>query len=342
MHRHHINPIINNNNNSSEIEEYLDKSLEIHKNTNSMGEDLYDNSHKGLIDIYKKLSLNNKEKDLLTKFYIGKEFSECSIGWSSNMFNSQQKCLSDNDIMNIAVSEDININNIDPNTLRDVLKQELNCKTESCLIKNRVDDFSHRFKPKQIGAKTKGLVDNHYCEAFLNQLETNYPFKSMKVVCSDFYPPDEYVDNLGFTDHDDSIRYLGGIYNTGTVRQGGKHWISAFIELDHSKKSISIEYFNSSGRPHPFLKNYLMRIAERYNEKYDNVYSIKFIDIGNSELQKNDTYCGFYSCLYILFRLFGIPAKYLNYPYIWNDEVLKDVIPKLSNKLEPEGGYYKK
>lgn len=312
------------------IDEYLMESMTAHKNTVSHGEDGGDSS--GLDSIYTKISLNPVEKNLLSKLYIGKEFSECALGWSTDMFNSDQRCLDDESIKKLAEEEGVQGNSVDE--LYHNLKSSMGCDTDSCIVKDRMKSYKHLFKPDQVGKETADLVCNVYAETFLNQLEKNYPFKTMKVVCSDFMPADRYVDDMLFTEHDDSIEYLGGIYNTGTVANGGKHWIAAFIKLDHVERTIDIEYFNSSGRPHKFLKDYLDRVAEKYNEKYSNTYKITFTDIGNGSLQKNNTYCGFYSCFYILFRLFGIPAKYLNYPYIWNDVVLTDGIPKLSNKIE--------
>lgn len=99
---------------------------------------------------------------------------------------------------------------------------------------------------------------------------------------------------------------FGVVLNTDVSTGRGKHWFCIYGEL--SPEKVTIEFFNSSGRP-PMdpVREWIEKTAIKLRKDGIEVDEVRAVD---KQLQKSNTECGMWSLMYILLRLKGKPSSW--------------------------------
>ena len=236
-----------------------------------------------------------------------------------------------------------------PHELLEVVKEELNCKSESCVISS--SEFSNfvsehnimtpqflkqalitEFKPK--GHRNSGAwLDNFNIDESLaiwarEDFQDFYPF-SMNMIDFEVYGGSlvrvDLQDILNGKvpvaqgpGHEPIIRpckRMGCVLNTDVHTGTGKHWICIFIDCSSKDNMWTVEYFNSSGNfPDPSVVRYLYHAKKRlldYQEKNGLTIGVEVIEsVAINQIQKSNSECGLYCLFYIRSRLEGKTYDY--------------------------------
>jgi hypothetical protein len=144
----------------------------------------------------------------------------------------------------------------------DTMKQLLNCKSESCILKRKdfvefaginnlrqiLDEY---FKPE--GPSTKfGLLSNFNIDNVLEQLGKKFEHRKFLHIPFQMRDFERVGTRLATVDlaeefKNGGYKTFGVVFNTDWSTGRGLHWFCAFGE--HYGDRIVLEYFNSSGRP---------------------------------------------------------------------------------------------
>jgi hypothetical protein len=181
------------------------------------------------------------------------------------------------------------------------------------LLPNKEDIYQYFFKPsmpKGNNGKYKNVwLSNYDIENVMKQYEGIFPhFKFLGPFPIDymkygFYKLDNnLINNL----LKKGITQIGIIFNTGTLKSGGKHWVTLFLNFKNKdyKNSYTIEYFDSVGNPPAKeINNFLNEIKKTFCNQNDCIPL--HLHIKQLEHQRGNSECGVYALYFIVERLKG-------------------------------------
>jgi len=242
-----------------------------------------------------------------------------------------------------------NIN--DPKEVVKLVKEKLNCPSESCILTNPQfkkivgnvqvirDELEMNFKPPGPANNIKELFNNFNIDDVLDQLEKANPgFLHIPFQMRDFAKVsienrnllagirnDSDDTNLATIDlakkylHD-KMTHFGVVINTDISSGPGVHWFSIFG--DFRQEPFTIEYFNSSGNLplieiSEWMKSARIKLEQQLSKK------IKEVIVSRIEMQHDDYSCGPYSVYYIYSRIKGIPYEYFSKNRVGDEEMYK-------------------
>jgi hypothetical protein len=231
-------------------------------------------------------------------------------------------CYTDTVLMKIKNSynknhQDNKIKTKKPKNIWKELKERLNtCPTEDCWLKELNENETTLkkeinemfFAPKQPSEWKKNPTEwlsNYDILEILKQYEETYKnFKFIGPTPIDFDTKVEHncvwedLCSFKLNDYmDKKINKIGVIFNLDKHNEPGSHWVSLFVDIEHS----FIFYFNSAGEicP-PEIKNLVNKITEQGFQK-----NFKFYENYPTEHQYGNTECGMYSLFFIITMLTG-------------------------------------
>ena len=215
----------------------------------------------------------------------------------------------------------------------DAMKEELNCKTEKCVltnpkfvkpeIKQIIQESISRLKPKG-PANTTALLNNTNIDGILKRLTRKFKkFYHMGFQMIDFAGEKDSKGNwknvgrtvltpteLGTIDMvkdviEKGYESFGVVLNTDVRTGGGIHWFSLYAQFNVDP--ITLEYFNSSGnKPVRQIQEWLAKTEDAIRASGRKVSVIALSGVVHQK--DSDTECGLYSLYYIWNRLKGVPA----------------------------------
>jgi len=254
---------------------------------------------------------------------VDKEPCDCApaVSLTNDSFNV---CSSDKTIEKIAKIVKVNPKNKEQ--VIEKAKDLTKCSSEICVLEsNKIKPvIGHETVDKEIFERFKGegprdttdLLSNFHIDHYLSQLKDAYPrFYHMPFQMIDFeltQSPLSKIDWKQFSHNHDSF---GVIINTDTSRGRGIHWFS--IYFDFKKSPMTLEYFNSSGRPP------MPSIVRLLNKAKFSIGNAKIKCVSKFQHQTDDHSCGPYAIYYIHSRLTGIPYKYFKHNKITDDKMVK-------------------
>ena len=112
---------------------------------------------------------------------------------------------------------------------------------------------------------------------------------------------------------------FGCVLNTDYSTGGGIHWYALYGQKE-ADNSISLEYFNSSGKEPLAETQAWLNKTKHYLEKKLGVKVIVKYSTG-IQFQQDEHSCGVYSCLYIYMRLAGVKMTDITSSH-FNDELM--------------------
>lgn len=177
---------------------------------------------------------------------------------------------------------------------RQIISKLNRCRTKECKTVKQNIDLTNVIKPKY---KAPGVwLTTGDINDVLHQYEKKYPnFEFLGALPSDFYriKPSSTAKHLRDISHK---RYIAAIFNHGTSKSKGSHWVAFFIDIQND----SIEYFDSNGHsPTSTIYKSIRFIIDNLNLSH---LSLKFNKI---RYQRGNSECGVFSIFYILSRLLG-------------------------------------
>jgi len=192
------------------------------------------------------------------------------------------------------------------------------------------------FKPPRPMGKNKRTPN-----AWLSNFDISHVLAQYEVIFPDFvflgpYPIDfaEHFSLYGFSPETittvlkKKFKRIAIVFNTGTLKSGGKHWISLFLDFRNPEKA-TIEYFDSVGYAPPRVINNLINTIK---ESVCHANSLKCYNIleytKQLDHQKGSTECGVYSLYFITERLKG-----RSYADIQANEMPDNVMFEFRNKF---------
>ena len=104
---------------------------------------------------------------------------------------------------------------------------------------------------------------------------------------------------------EDKITKIGVIFNLDKHNEGGSHWVSLFIDLEHS----FIFYFDSAGSKIPTEINNLAKRLIEQGKELDEPIRFTFHENHPFEHQFSNTECGMYALFFIITMLTGKMEK---------------------------------
>ncbi len=314
-----------------------------HQNQQNTDTPVFENVVVEIVDKADKTSLSELRKDPVIEQAIVMTYgntSECS-------FSSMNKdvCMPRQDIENI-YNMTMKRHNKPTNSGKTVnemleeLKTINNCPNESCVVNKSFQDdsakaskiFKEYFKPIGPANSTKWL-SNYDIDDVLTQIGkspglTSRHYYHIKFQMIDFAKTKSELANFDIMEKiAQGYRTFGAVINTDYSTGQGKHWFAIFMEYDEKNKSLSLEYFNSSG------SSMMKEIADLFIDIQTKILlhkdksqyikgNIIYVKYNQFVLQKNSHACGVYSIAYIVLRLCGVSHEKFKYPAIINDELM--------------------
>ena len=175
-------------------------------------------------------------------------------------------------------------------------------------VQEEIEEFT--FKPERPFNKKQGYkgvwLSNEDIEKVMQQYERIYPdFKFLGPFPIDY---EEYKSHYKFSPNT-PVKYLSGgknydrigmIFNTGTLRSGGQHWVAMFIDL--TVNPYSIEFFDSAGNPpQNAIKKVITEVKDWCQDKCKNTNEY----VKQLRHQRGNSECGVYCLWFITERLKG-------------------------------------
>lgn len=210
--------------------------------------------------------------------------------------------------------------NAPPTKVVQVMKDLLNCNSESCVLKrkdfvdfakiNVEEIFSQFFKPE--GPATHfGLLSNFNIDDVLDQMEERFKerkFLHIPFQMRDFEKVGTELANVDLADKFRSgYKTFGVVLNTDWSSGRGIHWFCIFGE--HHGNKIVLEYFNSSGKePLAEVQAWLQK-TKHYLQKTLSL-PVEIYYTTGIKFQDDDHSCGVYCVAFIWCRLEGIPPQW--------------------------------
>ena len=262
--------------------------------------------------------------------------NECSLDIDDKI------CFSDNVIQAYSnkLEKDgflIDKDNSDKEAVVDKMLEITGCNTQICILESNktkpilpeylVDKEYDRFKVEGPANTTEWLSDSNI-EKILIQLARKYKHF--------YYFPYQMIDFALFDTKFAKANYpklisagytqFGVVINTdrwSRENSTGLHWFVIVIDAKTDKKTITIEYFNSSGNPPQ--KEILIWFTKTkiHIENVMKDRKVEFTQITNRQIQFDDHSCGVYCLFYIYSRLKGIlHSKFANKSNNVNDNIV--------------------
>lgn len=245
--------------------------------------------------------------------------SECSLNRYDNKGEPMPVCMSGESLALIA--GDLKVTASKPIEILNQLKQETNCDTEKCVIK----DAGHKLGQQKVsqellvnfkheGPTDDKLLSNYNIDGILKQYSTWFPnfiplnFNMRNY--ADYRFRDGYVEEspdtlatVGVSDWIKQKTKLGCVINTDVYQGEGKHWMALFV--DTTTTPCTVEFFNSSGNAP--LSEYIRWLEKTKLQLEDLGKPSKICVVSRIQHQNSRSECGVYSLFYIYARLKGVP-----------------------------------
>ena len=214
----------------------------------------------------------------------------------------------------------------------EVLKDKLDCDTETCVIKSLADNYDKYLSKdkvqdallkyyKPVGpANDFGLLSNFNIDDVLSQYAQKYKnFLHVKFQMRDFEERGTDLSRLDLAKKiAEGFKTFGVVLNTDYSTGRGIHWFCIFG--DFREKDIKLEYFNSSGRePLPEVQKWLKNTEHRLRR--DTKRNVEVIYTANRPLQDDNHSCGVWCLAYIWLRLEDVPTSWFS-PKNINDSIM--------------------
>ena len=212
------------------------------------------------------------------------------------------------------------------------------CETESCVVNKTFSEDSTKateifktfFKPLGPSMSTQWLsnfnIDDVMDQIAKNPIIKDRCYKHIHFHMIDFANKETELANFDIIEKiKQGYKTFGCVLNTDTYSGRGQHWFALFMELNN--KTLSLEYFNSSGSHMPNevaqLFNKIQKQILLNKEKSEFINGpIVVVKSNNFKYQHDSHSCGIYSIAYIWLRLCNIPAEKFKYPAILNDSLM--------------------
>ena len=196
------------------------------------------------------------------------------------------------------------------------MKDLLNCKSESCIIKHpnfiefaklsNIEDVLNKFFRPDGPATHFGLLSNFNIDDVLDQLVKRFPerkFLHIPYQMRDFEKVGTRLATVDLAEEFKTHDTFGCVLNTDYSTGRGIHWFCIFGEKYRDK--IVLEYFNSSGKePLPEIQAYLHKNKHYLEKSMKLPVEIKYNT--GVQYQRDEHSCGVYSVMYIYSRLSGV------------------------------------
>lgn len=213
--------------------------------------------------------------------------------------------------------------NGDPVKTVTTMKELLNCRSESCILKRKdfvafakvanFEDILDRFFKPDGPSHNFNLLSNFNIDDVLDQFETRFASRSFLHIpfqMRDFEKVGTQLATIDLAEKFKSgIKTFGVVLNTDVSTGRGIHWFCLFGEDIGDK--IILEYFNSSGKPPLAEVQAWLQKTKHYLNKQLN----KPVDIHYStgiQFQDDDHSCGVYCLCYIWLRLEQVPPNWFS------------------------------
>ena len=223
-----------------------------------------------------------------------------------------------------------------PEAALEVLKKKFDCDTESCVLKGLVhrdyakyinssdveEALTRYFKPRG-PADNFGLLSNFNIDGVLDQYAQKYKnFLHIPFQMRDFEKnqTDLSVKNFNISETFSKYETFGCVLNTDLSTGRGIHWFCIFGDA-RDKKNITLEYFNSSGKPPlPEVAEWMQKQHHLFEQANPNK-KLSVVRVADSALQDDDHSCGVWCLAYIWLRLRDVPIKWFT-PRNVNDSIM--------------------
>ena len=212
-------------------------------------------------------------------------------------------------------------------------KEELNCTSESCVLKEikntaessdpnlpqlAAQELETRFKVSG-PANTTQVLSNIHIDKTMEQWAKRWKFfQPIPFQYIDFAKYDTVLQNLDCQRlFAKGITCAGCVLNTDSTGGRGKHWVCIFIDMRDTVWTI--EYFNSSGNHPPMeVVIWAFKIKNSVPSR-----QIEFIKVSTIMHQLSKTECGMFVLYYIYNRIKGKPYTIFRDNRIEDEKVTK-------------------
>ena len=214
------------------------------------------------------------------------------------------------------------INESDPNTILEHLKQKTDCTSEFCVIKSKkvktqlgrdlVDKvLNNYFKvegPKSDPEKWLSNDDIDKTLLLWKRLPQGKSFYHIPFQMRDFQEKGTELANLDFVkEYESGYRTFACVPNTDWSSGNGQHWFAMFF--DFRSEPYTLEYFNSSGEcPLREFNKWMIESEQRLQNEFRK--KVKRIVVTRIQNQYDNSSCGCYALYYIYSRLNDIPWEW--------------------------------
>jgi hypothetical protein len=221
------------------------------------------------------------------------------------------------------------------------MKEHLKCNTEICVLTSpkflsfaKINDIARiiqeNYKP-QGPAETTEWLSNVEIDTILEQLVKKYSNRKCLHITyqtRDFQEIGSNMARLDFVEVFKKYNCFAVVFNTDYHTGSGIHWFCMFGELDTATGTITLEYFNSSGRPPlPEIQEWLIKTKNELI-KADQWKKVEIVYVNNVEFQDDDHSCGVYTLSYIWLRLEGAKPKWFTKD-LFNDALMLQMRKRL-------------
>ena len=135
----------------------------------------------------------------------------------------------------------------------------------------------------------------------------------------DFESQKTELAKLDFIEASKKYDCMGVVLNSDVSSGPGKHWFALYV--DFKKNPLTIEYFNSSGRPpYPEIIDWVENVRSDLLKKNVQV-GLKVV--ATQRIQESKTECGVFSLIFIIGRLEGKPTEYFTAKNVNDEYMLK-------------------
>lgn len=200
----------------------------------------------------------------------------------------------------------------------------------SYLKPEQIEEMQTQFRPVMPMEKNGDTFEVWLSNIDIDNVMRQYEIKFTNFKFLGCFPCDwaKYISHYALDENsvrkclDNGFDQIAVIFNTGTLKSGGQHWVCAFMDFKNEGKNYSIEYFDSVGNPcqkdiRKWLDNterIINNICSKKKNKKDYCdKSIVRVSQGKREShQTRGGECGVYCLYFIVRRLFGDTYKQIN------------------------------
>lgn len=222
-----------------------------------------------------------------------------------------------------------------PKQVIDEMKKMLDCNSESCIFRRQdfvefakianIESILNKFFKPQGPSTNFNLLSNFNIDDVLDQFEKKFVDRKFLHIPFQMRDFERVGTELATVDlakkFQEGYKTFGVVLNTDWHRNQGIHWYCIFGENYGNK--ISIEYFNSSGKP-PLPETEVWLQKTKHHLEKSLKIPVELVYFTGIEFQNDDHSCGVYSIAYIWLRLEKVPPSWFRVDN-FNDAAMHDL-----------------